>query len=69
MSINDVISVISLIVYVCNKNCKKQKFEHKNCGSFCIYFSFTLLSTLIFHFQQLHFENKILSQIAKIYDG
>ena len=25
--------------------------------------------TLIFHFQQLHFNNKILSRIAYIYDG
>ena len=30
-----------------------------------IYFPFTL----IFHFQQLHFNNKILSRIAYIYDG
>ena len=34
-----------------------------------IYSSFTLISTLIFHFQQLHFKNKILSRIANIYDG
>ena len=30
-----------------------------------IYSSFTLL----FHFHQLHFKNKILSRIANIYDG
>ena len=34
-----------------------------------IYCSFTLSSTLIFQFQQLHFNNKILSRIAYIYDG
>ena len=34
-----------------------------------IYCPFTLISTLIFHFQQLHFKNKILSRIANIYDG
>ena len=34
-----------------------------------IYCPFTLISTLIFHFQQLHFNNKILSRIAYIYDG
>ena len=32
-------------------------------------FSFTLISTLIFYFHQLHFKNKILSRIANIYDG
>ena len=34
-----------------------------------IYSSFTLISTLILHFDQLHFRNKILSRIANIYDG
>ena len=33
-----------------------------------IYSSFTLISTLIFHFHHLHFKNKILSRIANIYD-
>ena len=44
-----------------NKNLKK-----KNCGFF-IYSSFSLISTLIFYFHQLHFKNKILSRIANIY--
>ena len=34
-----------------------------------IYSSFMLISTLIFHFHQKHFKNKILSQIANTYDG
>ena len=72
MSINDIISVnFYEIVYVCNKNCEKQKFENKNCGSFyifLIYFNFYFLF-LYFHFCQLHFKNKILSRIANIYDG
>ena len=34
-----------------------------------IYPSFTLISTLIFHFHQLHFKNKILSRITNIYDS
>ena len=33
-----------------------------------IYSSFTLIYTIIFHFQQLHFKNKILSRMANIYD-
>ena len=36
---------------------------------FLIYSPFTLISTLVFHFHQLHFKNKILSQIANMYDG
>ena len=43
MAVNDAISVNFQIVYVCNKNCEKQKFENKNCGSFyifLIYFNF-----------------------------
>ena len=44
MSINDIISVnFYEIVYVCNKNCEKQKLENKNSGSFyifLIYFKF-----------------------------
>ena len=34
-----------------------------------IYCPFTLISTLIFDFQQLHFNNKILSRIAYRYYG
>ena len=34
-----------------------------------IYSSITLISTLIFHFQQLHFKNYILSWISNIYGG
>ena len=34
-----------------------------------IYSSFTLISTLVFHFYQLHFKNKILSRITNIYDS
>ena len=37
MSINDVISFDFYIVFVCNKNCEKQKFENQNCGSFYIF--------------------------------
>ena len=33
-----------------------------------IHCPFTLISTLAFHFQQLHFNNKILLRIAYIYD-
>ena len=33
-----------------------------------IYSSFSLISTVIFHFHQLYFKNKILSRIANIYD-
>ena len=59
MSMNDVISVNFYIVQVC---------KTKIVVPF-IYSSFTLISTLIFDFQHLHFKNKILSRIANIYDG
>ena len=63
MPVNDVISFNFSMVYVCKKNC-----ENKNCGSFYIFLLY-FISTLIFHFHQLHFKNKILSRIANIYDG
>ena len=37
MSVNDAISFDFYIVFVSNKNCEKQKFENKNCGSFYIF--------------------------------
>ena len=54
-------------IYV-TKNVKNKNSKTKIMVPF-IYFSFTLISTLIFYFQQLHLKNKIFSQIAHIYDG
>ena len=68
MSINDAISVNFQIVYVCNENCENKSLKTKIVVPF-IYSSFTLISTLIFHFHHLQFKNKILSRIAIIYDG
>ena len=68
MSINDAISVNFQIVYVCNENCENKSLKTKIVVPF-IYSSFTLISTLIFHFHQLHFKNKILSRITHIYDS
>ena len=50
------------------KNTKNKKSKTKIVVPF-IYCPFTLISTLVFHFQQLHFNNKILSRITYIYDG
>ena len=67
MSINDVISVNFLIVCVCNENCENQNLKTKIVFPFPS--SFTLISTLIFHFHQLYFKNKTLSRITNIYDS
>ena len=68
MSINDVINVNFQIVYVCKENCENKNSKTKTVVPF-ISPSFTLISTLIFHFHQLHFKNKILSRITHIYDS
>ena len=62
MSINDV------IVYVCNENCENKNSKAKIVVPF-ICSSFTLISTLIFHFHQLHLKNKTLSRITDMHDS
>ena len=60
---------MTLLALILKSSMYVQKFENKNCGSFYIFLLYTLISTLIFHFHQLHFKNKILLRIANIYDG
>ena len=61
MSINDVLVLIFNSSMYVIKIVKNKNSKTKIVVPF-IYSSFTLISTLIFHFQQLHFKNKILSK-------